>query len=129
MWYSLSDMRRQLRWSGNKLVDTGLLVGPDQLDKPQEQFRTIILPPDPRPRINPRPSPNITPVTSAIGQPKPTSPENGGFTVFTLGLTVTNAGFFTLDQSVLGGPDVLAGSATKPFTLDQSQLDGPDALG
>lgn len=107
-WYSLDDMRKQFQWAGNTLQDQGLLVGPDELDVPQDQFRTLILPADPYPRINPRPSPNITPVTSVIGQPKPTSPENQGFTVFTLGFTVTNGGLFILDQSLLDGSNVLA---------------------
>lgn len=83
-WYPLSQMRRQMQWSGFGLVDTGLLVGPDQEDVPQEQYRTPILPIDPKPRINPRPSSNVTPIPQ-IGQPLPTSPQNFGFSSYNLG--------------------------------------------
>lgn len=86
LWYSLDDLRPQMQWAGNKLIDTGLRVGPDELDVPQPQFRTPILPADPVPRYNPRPSPNTTPVPVTVGAPLPTSPENQGFTVYTLGL-------------------------------------------
>lgn len=91
-WYSLDDLRPQMQWAGNKLIDTGLRVGYDELDKPQPQFRTPILPPDPVPRINPRPSPNTTPVPVTVGAPLPTSPENQGFTVYTLGLVIAQPG-------------------------------------
>lgn len=86
LWYSLDDLRPQMQWAGNKLIDTGLRVGPDELDVPQPQFRTPILPADPYPRYNPRPSPNTTPVPVTVGAPLPTSPENQGFTVYTLGI-------------------------------------------
>lgn len=109
-WYPLDQMRRQLQWAGNKLIDTGLLVGPDEYDTPQPQFRTPILPPDPFPRINPRPAFDVTPLSGPLGTTLPVSPLNQGFTVFTLGVTVGGAGgaVFILDQSILGGPDVLA---------------------
>lgn len=71
-WYPLSEMRHKMEWAGNKLVDTGLLVGPDQLDKPQHQYRSVILPPDPRPVQNPRPSPHVTgyrPVFATVARP------------------------------------------------------------
>lgn len=87
-WYPLNSMRRQMQWSGNNLIDTGLLVGPDQLDKPQDQYRTPILPPDPYPRMNPRTDPTVTPVPGAVGQPLPTTPSNQGFTIFQLGLAI-----------------------------------------
>lgn len=73
-------------------MNLGLLVGTDCLDKPQPQYKTPILPPDPIPRINPRPSPNTTPVPVTVGAPLPTSPENLGFTVYTLGLVAAIPG-------------------------------------
>lgn len=101
-------MQRQFTWAGNKLVDTGLLVGRDCLDTPQDQYRSLILPPDPRPVPNPRPSQNVTgfpPVygtaprpygvgdygTDGYGQWQqfnpvgPTTPENHGFTQLIVG--------------------------------------------
>lgn len=90
-WYRRSEMRRQFQWAGNTLEDTGLLVGFDQVDLPQDQFRTPILPPDPFPVLNPRPSPNVTPVPAIVGGPLPTSPDNQGFSVYLLGLVIIAA--------------------------------------
>lgn len=104
-WHSLDDMRRQFQWAGNKLMDTGLLVGVDCLDVPQDQFRTPILPPDPVPRMNPRPSFNVT-APAPFGGPFPTSPDNQGFTRFVLGIFAPQ-NLFVLDQSRLDGTDVL----------------------
>lgn len=83
-WYSRDQMVRQFQWAGNKLIDTGLLVGPDQVDVPQDQFRSLILPPDPIPVLNPRPSPNVTGIP-IVNQPLPTSPGNHGFTQLIVG--------------------------------------------
>ena len=47
----------QYQWAGAQLINTRILVGPDNMDKPQEQLRTIILPPDPDPLFNARPEP------------------------------------------------------------------------
>jgi hypothetical protein len=46
-------------WTGPGLFETGFMVCRSCLDKPQQQNRTIILPPDPRPVVNPRPSKDI----------------------------------------------------------------------
>ncbi len=45
----------QYEWAGNKLINTKILVFPDELDKPQRQLGTIIIPPDPPPIMNARP--------------------------------------------------------------------------
>ncbi len=84
LWYNHADLVRQFQWAGNTLIDTGLLVGPDEVDVPQDQFRSLILPPDPYPVINARPSPNVTPY-GAVGQPLPTTPGNYGFTQYIVG--------------------------------------------
>jgi len=57
-WYNSSDLAWQYEWAGNQLYDIGVLVcttGNNCYDRPQEQFRTIILPPDPPPVVNARP--------------------------------------------------------------------------
>lgn len=61
-WHNLVDLVPQKQWAGYSLIDTGYLVGRDCLDRPQEQLRAFILPPDPRPLPNTRRSPNITPL-------------------------------------------------------------------
>lgn len=83
-WYNHASLVRQFQWSGNQLTDTGLLVGPDEVDIPNPQFRSIILPADPYPLVNSRPSQNVTGIP-IIGQPLPTSPGNRGFTQYVLG--------------------------------------------
>lgn len=56
-WFQLNALRFQYEWSGTHLYNTGALVCTEGgcYDIPQEQFRTIILPPDPPPLPNARP--------------------------------------------------------------------------
>lgn len=49
------DLVKQMEWRGNALEWTGLYVGRDYADVPNEQLRPPILPPDPVPVIEPRP--------------------------------------------------------------------------
>jgi hypothetical protein len=49
------NMCWQYEWAGLKLINLKILVYPDELDKPQRQLGTIILPPDPLPIMNARP--------------------------------------------------------------------------
>jgi len=53
--YLRSDLYAEKQWYGTKITDTGFLVCDICLDVPQEQLRTIILPPDPIPVSQPRP--------------------------------------------------------------------------
>lgn len=56
-WYQSKDLAFQYEWSGTHLYSTGALVcttGNRCYDKPFEQLRTIILPPDPPPVVNAR---------------------------------------------------------------------------
>ena len=47
----------QWEWGGTQLYNKRVLVSPDELDKPQRQLGTIILPPDPVSIDNARPEP------------------------------------------------------------------------
>lgn len=49
-----SEMVKQMEWRGNSLQWTGFYVGKDYADKPNEQGRPPILPPDPVPVPQPR---------------------------------------------------------------------------
>jgi len=49
------NLQWQYEWAGSKLVNKMILVSPDELDKPQRQLGTFILPPDPLPIMNARP--------------------------------------------------------------------------
>lgn len=54
-WRNQSDLVWQVEWAGTHLYNTGTLVCSDRcFDTPQEQLRTIILPPDPLPVLNAR---------------------------------------------------------------------------
>lgn len=45
----------QFEYRGSKLINTRILVHEDELDVPQRQLGTIVIPPDPLPLINARP--------------------------------------------------------------------------
>lgn len=53
--YNHDRLQWQFQWQGPKLTNIRILVCEYCLDTPQEQLRTIILPPDPVPIQNPRP--------------------------------------------------------------------------
>lgn len=53
--YNQRDLSWQYQWSGTQLQNLQLLVCRDCEDVPQIQLKTIIIPPDPVPILNPRP--------------------------------------------------------------------------
>lgn len=53
--YSHSNLSWQMQWSGVKLQNLRILVCKTCLDCPQPQLKTIVIPPDPLPVLNPRP--------------------------------------------------------------------------
>ena len=53
--YTHKTLQWQFDWAGARLQNKYILVCPGCLDVPQENLRTIVLPPDPRPIANPRP--------------------------------------------------------------------------
>jgi hypothetical protein len=142
-WVNHADMLHQMQWAGNKLIDTGLLVCKSCLDKPQDQYRSIILPPDPRPIVNPRPSPNVTgidpvymntlrpygtggygtfdyavePVQNLLGQ---RTPENQGFHQFQVGSSAQKP-FYPEDKySLLVRVAAITGIPIPPQIFDRS---------
>lgn len=99
-WYNRSQLGPQYQWAGAGLIDTGLIVCRGSgtrrcMDVPFEQYRVLILPGDPIPVRNARPSPDTTPPGTNPQQPLgytvnqtlplPTDPYNQGFTPFALG--------------------------------------------
>jgi hypothetical protein len=52
-----ADLCFQYEWQGTKLVNKRILCFQDQLDIPNRQLGTIILPPDPASIVNARPEP------------------------------------------------------------------------
>lgn len=53
--YNLVDLRPQFQWAGTKLQNLNLLKCRRCLDVPSIQLKTIVLPADPLPVLNPRP--------------------------------------------------------------------------
>lgn len=53
--YNRVNLRAQQQWNGLKLQTYNILVCKKCWDEPQIQLRTIIIPPDPLPVLNPRP--------------------------------------------------------------------------
>lgn len=53
--HNLGDLRWDRQWAGNQIINTRFLVGPDYLDIPQEQLRSLVIPADPEPIFNARP--------------------------------------------------------------------------
>lgn len=51
----LNDLQWQYQWQGAQLVNLGTLVCETCLDVPQQQLRSLNLPPDPEPVYNARP--------------------------------------------------------------------------
>lgn len=48
------NLKWQFDWAGTQLINKRILVSDDELDKPQRQLGTIILPPDPVSIVNAR---------------------------------------------------------------------------
>lgn len=109
-WVSLDDLAPQFTWAGNSLVDTGLLVCIECLDRAQDQYRSPILPGDPIPRANPRPSSSVTRIPY-VGSPLPTTPENQGFTQYVLSASSQLFGQLT-PAAVLAGVAAKSGVST-----------------
>lgn len=59
MWYNHADLRWQFDWAGASLINKRILVCETCYDEPQEQLRSIALPADPVPIINPRTEPYL----------------------------------------------------------------------
>lgn len=68
LMFSLRDLRFQYQWAGLQLQNLQLLVCDECLDVPQIQLKTIILPPDPLPVLNPRPEFYAAEVPSYISE-------------------------------------------------------------
>jgi hypothetical protein len=50
-----SELRREMRWAGTRLVPTGFMCCPRHIDRPHPQDYALVLRPDPVPVRDPRP--------------------------------------------------------------------------
>ncbi len=113
IWYNLDQLQWQYEWNATTLYNKRLLFCRSCLDDPQEQLRTIVLPPDPLPVLNAR-TENFTadetgPVQSSIsvnaarGATVISVASVTGFTIGNpLSITLDNGMFFQTTVSVVG---------------------------
>lgn len=121
VWYNLDVLSKQYQWQGVALSWIGYLVCNRCNDVPQEQMKTLILPVDPLPRINPRPSPDVTP-PFYFGSP-PTSPFNQGWSVFELGMAAPKNGMYPIVKAdVLAAVAMVSGIQTPTNLVDHSTV-------
>jgi hypothetical protein len=66
--YPLARLSEEWIWAGPSMVNTHLMVCRTCEDKPQEQFRTIVIGPDPVPPRNPRPGFGTTQMGGVVEQ-------------------------------------------------------------
>lgn len=116
--YNLSDLSWQFQWAGSTLMNTGFLVCRKCLDVPFDQYRTLILPPDPYPRENPRPDVQATP-PAYPGQSLPTTPGNQNFLQYLLG-GATPGIYPTTQADVLAAAAAITGVPTPVGIVDRS---------
>lgn len=70
--FNLEDLVLEFEWAGTQLINKHVLVGPQYVDEPNEQLRSISLPPDPPPILQARPEPytldeGLLPLTTEPG--------------------------------------------------------------
>ena len=61
--YNHVDLSWQMDWAGASIINKRILVCQTCMDLPQTQLRSIVLPADPVPIMNPRPGSNATSAT------------------------------------------------------------------
>lgn len=111
--FQLDALQFQFEWAGATLFNTQYLVCKKCLDRPNEQNRVLILPPDPVPRQNPRQDNQVTPPYPAV------SPGNQGFTQYVLGVP-TQGNYPTVKADVLAQVASLSGVPTPGGIIDRS---------
>lgn len=65
--FNHDQLRFQYQWQGPRLQNIRFLVCQDCYDKPQEQLRTFVLPPDPIPIKNARPEADVSDINPLSG--------------------------------------------------------------
>jgi hypothetical protein len=119
-WYQLDQLSKQWQWQGISLIWEGYLVCAKCNDTPQEQNKVLILPPDPKPRVLPRPSREVTP-PATTGFTPPTSFDNLGMTRWDLTTAAPIAGTYPKTKAaVLTAIQTLSGITTPTPITDQS---------
>ena len=116
--YNFIDLQWQFDWRGSALQNLRILVCKRCNDTPDEQLRSIVLPPDPPPIINAR----VEPFTSDEGANflTPTGQTNSiGVPTYTSGTTIVN-GAKTFTYQPFGNPTGETQAAQMPIVAGQA---------
>jgi hypothetical protein len=126
-WVQHNSLRPQAIWAGSTLLNINILVCNRCWDRPNETTRSIILPADPTPTINPRVEPFLYDETEGptqlIGQP--VGLQQGGVTPLNNGVHY-GVPLIPLSLTSIGGNTVTATFST-PHNLatnDQISVEG-----
>lgn len=117
IWHNFVDLSWQFDWRGPMLQNLRLLVCRRCKDIPQEQLRSIVLPPDPQPIINARPeffqNDEAANFPSPTGQTDPTT----GIPILSFGTTITSGTNpqTTITYQPIGNPTGLEINAQAPL--------------
>ena len=129
-----NKLRTQFEWSGDTLINKRILTRAKSLDKPQPQFRTLHIPPDPRPIMNARVeqywidesegatillSGATIAATAAIGTVIGVLSVNGGYGSYTFSLSSNPGGYFGISGTSLTVASALplVSTTTYPITV------------
>lgn len=123
----------QQEWAGNTLINTGSLVRTGSLDKPQQQFRTLNIPPDPRPIMNARveqysieedgPASTNMAVSAAAGATTIFVADVTGFTAQKIYVYLDNGGFALVTiQSIDAGANSFVIAPAIPSSSSVNQV-------
>lgn len=111
IWHNLVDLQFQFEWGGASLYNTRFLVCRRCLDVPSEQLRSIVLPPDPTPIINPRVEPFLVDESNYMGF-------SGSTTDPVTGIPVPS----TTTMGTVGGTAMTPEPIGRPRGLDQDAI-------
>lgn len=118
--YNHVNLTWQLDWAGVGMINKRILVCRTCLDTPQSQLRSIVLPPDPIPILNPRPGKNASSATDV----RVTS--GGGSTDPITGLMVPDDDVRITQNS---NPRVVQQTGFAPGSLNEEPGTDPNAPG
>ena len=112
---NFTDLQWQFDYRGRALMNLKILVCRHCLDKPQDQLRAIILPPDPQPIINARVEDFVSASTDYLTVAAPTVYDPiTGIPIPSTTTFVTDSGLNVTSQPI-GPPDALQPGAVMPL--------------
>lgn len=116
------DLRWQFEWAGTQLINKRILVSQDELDIPNRQLGTIILPPDPvsipNARIEPYPIDEVWPRIQEISTIQEGASANSG----TVGPNDAQPRYLEISTNAANYPDPFTAQPTIGRALEVSTI-------